>query len=185
MESYILDDVTDFHVGQFFKSVGVFIGVFSGSFFLGFAMGLVTALVSFQYCISISIWVTILTLSLQYAVKNMFNKGFFWVMSCVELLNAVWSNQFTDNKTISELFHFIMETLCYLCYIPIPVTLNISGFLIMKLQVLKGIVMLCLDPWQHKNCVGDQTHQNLRLSSIGDSFVLSSVMDDIPHGWGS
>lgn len=55
VESYILDDVTDFHVGQFFKSVGVFIGVFSGSFFLGFAMGLVTALVSFQYCISISI----------------------------------------------------------------------------------------------------------------------------------
>ena len=47
MESYLLDNATDFQVGQFFKSVGVFIGVFSGSFFLGFAMGLVTALVSF------------------------------------------------------------------------------------------------------------------------------------------
>ncbi|XP_015762942.1 PREDICTED: sodium/hydrogen exchanger 7-like isoform X1 [Acropora digitifera] len=46
VESYLLDNASDFQVGRFFKSVGVFIGVFSGSFFLGFAMGLVTALVT-------------------------------------------------------------------------------------------------------------------------------------------
>ena len=48
--------MSGFEVGEFFKSVGVFIGVFSGSFFLGFAMGLVTALVSFQlhFCISLN-----------------------------------------------------------------------------------------------------------------------------------
>ena len=31
----------------------------------------------------------------------------------------------------------------------------------------------------------NKTYKNLRLSIAGDSFVLSSVMDNIPHGWGS
>ena len=32
---------------------------------------------------------------------------------------------------------------------------------------------------------GDKTHQNLRLSSLRDGFVLPTFMDHIPYGRGS
>ena len=41
-----------------------------------------------------------------------------------------------------------------------------------------------LDPW-HQTKKGDKTHQNLRLSSLRDGFVLPTVMDHISHGRGS